>query len=143
MRRLVLAAVLLAAGPALVSAGGNSPRVNYMLHCMGCHLDDGRGHEGNVPDMRATVGKFLHTPEGREYVIRVPGVAQSALPDDELAAVVNWMLNAFSASELPADFQPYTDAEVGRLRVDKLTEVTQLREALLQAFDAQVATSAR
>ena len=121
--------------PLLAAAGGNSPRVNYMLHCMGCHLDDGRGHPGTVPDLRGTVGKFLHSERGREYVIRVPGVAQSALPDDELAAVVNWMLDAFSAAELPADFRPYTAAEVGRLRADKLTEVTRTREALLRAWD--------
>jgi len=129
------------AGPA--AAGGNSPRVDYMLHCMGCHLEDGRGHPGSVPDMRGVLGRFLQVPGGRAYIIQVPGVAQSSLADAELAEVVNWMLRELSAGSLPPEFEPYTAEEVGRLRARKLTEVGETRRRLLGAFDRQRAAARR
>ena len=132
--RIVVAVVALLAS-AGVAAAGNSPRVNYMLHCMGCHLEDGSGKRDAVPGMRGVVGRFPHTREGRRYLVQVPGVSQSSLPDDELAELVNWLLHEFSAEELPAGFVPYGAAEIGELRRTKLVDVTATRTRLLEGAD--------
>ncbi len=90
--------------------------VNYMLHCRGCHLPDAQGYSDQVPRMKNFVGYFLHSQEGREFVIRVPGVATSSLPDDQLTELMNWLLLTYSSEQLPAPFVPYSVAEVAALR---------------------------
>ena len=115
-RRLAVAAVLLVGSVGDAFADDQRAQVNYMLHCQGCHLPDGTGIRGRVPQLKGLVGNFLRTEDGRAYVIEVPGVATSRLGDAELAAVVNWMLTNFSRSELPTPFRPYTAEEVALLR---------------------------
>jgi len=106
-------------------------RQNYILNCQGCHLPDGSGSRGNVPRMNDFVGYFLHVPGGREFIIRVPGVAHAPISDKELADVVNWLLLHFSKKELPAPFIPYSAQEVGALRGAPLIDVNRHREKLL------------
>jgi len=107
-------------------------QVDYMLNCQGCHLPDGRGFPArNVPDMRAHLAKFLWVKGGREFIVQVPGSAQSDLDDDALARVLNWMLRTFSASQVPADFSPYTAVEVGMLRQSPLIDVSNRRQQLI------------
>lgn len=93
-------------------------QVNYMLHCQGCHLPNAEGFEGRVPPMNSFVGYFLHSEQGRDFLIRVPGVAHSALPSDEVAELMNWLLLSFSVDQLPDPFTPYTREEVAVLRAD-------------------------
>jgi mono/diheme cytochrome c family protein len=109
---------------------------DYSRNCQGCHLGDGRGIPGLVPNMANFVGYFTHLPEGRAFLVRVPGVAQAPLDDARLAAVLNWMLLAFSRDQLPADFQPYTADEVKRHRAGVLTAVTAERQALIDRLKA-------
>jgi hypothetical protein len=108
----------------------------YMLGCQGCHLEDGRGFpEHGVPALNGFVGNFLKVPGGREYLVQVPGVAQSELTDQRLAEVLNWILRSFSAAELPPDFMPYTAPEVARLRRSPLAQVMPVRSDLLRRLD--------
>lgn len=107
-----------------------SPRINYMLHCQGCHLADGSGKPGKVPDMRGLLGKFALLPEGRDYIGRVPGAANAHLTDAQLARVLNWLIPEMSP-EVAADFKPYSAEEVGRLRRNRLQEVRGARDRLL------------
>lgn len=93
-------------------------QVNYMLHCQGCHLPRAEGVEGRVPPMKDFVGYFLHSEEGRDFLIRVPGVAHSALSNDEVAELMNWLLTTYSANQLPAEYVPYSETEVDVLRAD-------------------------
>ncbi len=87
------------------------------------------------------MAKFLRVPGGREYLIRVPGVAASPLQNEDLAEVVNWMLWRFDEVNVPADFQPYSAAEVGRLRLKPLRlEASQMRGELLQRAEARSAS---
>jgi hypothetical protein len=76
---------MLAAITLLAAAGarGADPRVDYMLQCQGCHLADGSGAPGAVPDLRGSLGRFLGVPGGREYLVRVPGAAQSSPPTSD------------------------------------------------------------
>jgi mono/diheme cytochrome c family protein len=107
-------------------------RVNYMLNCQGCHGPDGAGAaDGVVPTMKDFVGKFLEVAGGREFLVRVPGSANAALSDARLAEVLNWMLPKISPAEIPADFAPYTAAEVATLRRQPLADVAAVRAALV------------
>jgi hypothetical protein len=116
------------AAPAFAEA----PAVDYMLHCRGCHLADGSGAPGRVPDFRNQVGRFLQVAGGREYLIRVPGSAQSPLDDAALAAVLNWIVEAFGPAEVANRFDRFGAEEVARHRGSPLVEVEERRAALLE-----------
>jgi len=105
---------------------------NWTLNCQGCHRLDGTGSEGTAPSLAGTVAKFLWVPGGREYLMRVPGVATSPLSSEDLAEVVNWMLWRFDRAHVPAGFRPFTAAEIARWRAQPLRlEASQMRSDLL------------
>jgi hypothetical protein len=62
------------------------------------------------------IGYFARIPDGRAYLAQVPGVAMSAVSDDDLAQMLNWLLKTYSAAQLPPGFKEYTGAEVSELR---------------------------
>lgn len=82
--------------------------------------------------MKNFVGYFLHSKEGREFVIRVPGVATSSLADDELTEMMNWLLLNFSAQELPDPFVPFLTEEVAALRLNLEEQPQKTRIRILQ-----------
>ncbi len=127
---LVLGLVAPATAPA--RSTGNDARVNYMLHCQGCHREGGIGHPGIVPNLQGEVGRFLASPAGRRYLVQVPGVAQSSLDDAALADVLNWMLPAFDPLHVSADFERFTADEVARYRDTPIIDVSGIRRALLE-----------
>ena len=128
LRRTALgAALLVPAAPAAAFA----PAVEYALHCQGCHLADGRGTPGSVPALAGTVGRLARAPGGRDYMARVPGVAQAALGDAELAALLNYVVARFGGPDVPSDFRPYDAEEIGALRRDPLVDVDAARRPLL------------
>ena len=139
---LLLAAALSlrAETPAAAPPGVANPQrawQNWTLNCQGCHRPDGTGSAGTTPSLKGTVGKFLTVPLGREYLSRVPGVATSPLNDADLAEVLNWMLWRFDQEHVPADFAPYTVAEVAELRRRPLRlEASQVRGELLAKAEA-------
>jgi cytochrome c553 len=113
---------------------------HWTLNCQGCHRPDGTGSDQTAPSLAGTVARFLSVSGGREYLSRVPGVAASALSDADLAEVMNWMLWRFDKEHLPADFKPYTAAEIGQLRSRPLRlEASQIRSDLLKRADASIA----
>ncbi len=107
-----------------------SPRVNYMVNCQGCHLPDGRGLPGTVPEMKGFLANFLTVPGGREYLVQVPGVANSTLGDADLAALMNWLVPEMGP-RIPSDFKPYSAQEIGALRRNRLQDVNSARGALV------------
>lgn len=107
-------------------------RQNWILKCQGCHRADATGTPQTTPAMAGIIGGFLQSPEGRAYLVRVPGVATAPLPDDQLAELVNWTLLRFDPVHVPADFNPYTTNEVGDLRRRPLrTEAAGVRARIL------------
>lgn len=105
-----------------------------MLNCQGCHLPDGSGVIGKVPSF-ADLGDFLTVDGGREFIVRVPGTAQSKLSDANTARVLNWILGNFSASSLPAEFVPYSREEVAVLRSVRLDDVGSERARLIRKIE--------
>ena len=133
--RTALALLTFSFGLAAAGAGSAaSPQFNYILHCQGCHLADGGATPGKIPPLIGT-GRFLAVEGGREFLVRVPGVSLSIVPDAELAELLNWMLFRFSADDMPADFEPYTAEEVGRYRQEPLVEVETVRVRLIGRYD--------
>lgn len=115
------------------AAWSYQPLVNYQLRCMGCHLADGSGQPGRVPSIRRSLVLFSASAAGREYVVRVPGVAQSPLSDEDTAALLNWMAKNLSDLKLPPGFADYSAAEIHGLRDRPLVQVGALRARLLKA----------
>ena len=105
---ITLAMLLLSGG---VEAADDA-QARYLLHCRGCHLANGSGVPPDVPTLVDEIGRLVASPAGREYVVRVPFVSQSALDDEDLAVVLNWILETFNADTLPADFQSYSAVEI-------------------------------
>lgn len=127
----------------LTVADDHRAQVNYMIHCQGCHLPDAVGFAGRVPRMKDFAGYFLHSREGREFLIRVPGVSAAALPDDEIAELINWLLITYSVAQLPADFSPFTATEVASLRSRPESDPQATREIILDRIAADSPALAR
>lgn len=127
--RLLLAACVLGGGSCAVFA--YEPAVNYMLQCMGCHTPDGSGEPGRVPSVRATLVPFSRIPAGRQFLVQVPGVAQSTLSDAELAELLNWMIGHLSSDPERERFTRFSAAEVSQYRATPLTDVRKAREKLI------------
>jgi hypothetical protein len=130
MRQVALLVAGILTGASTSVAAGYDPKINYQLQCMGCHLADGRGVTGRVPSVRTTLMAFSAVPAGRDFVMRVPGVAQSPLSDAEVAALLNWMVRNLSDLPLPAGFVDYSAAEVTGARHRPLSQVSELRRQL-------------
>jgi len=119
------------------TASAYQPLVNYQLRCMGCHLADGSGQPGRVPSIRRSLVLFSAFAEGRNYVVRVPGVAQSPLSDEDTAALLNWMARNLSDLEVPRSFVDYSEGEIHGLRDRPLVRVSAIRARLLKAAGAK------
>lgn len=163
MRLLLLAglAAVLAAPPALARAipdphqkpapgneaaqtpiaqAGYHTATNYQLQCAGCHLGSGAGSRANdTPKMAGFVGNFLRVEGGREFLVRVPGVSQSALSDAQTAELLNWLLapGGMAGASTPANFQPYTGEEVSRVRRQAVLNLPGTRAGLIAQMRAQ------
>jgi hypothetical protein len=124
MKTLGLAALLLApsvacAEPALPEL--TTPQSDYVEHCSGCHGMQGNSAPAEIPVLRDRVGYFMCTQEGREYLIRLPNVAYSAIADNqELADMMNFVVFGLGGNSAPKGARPFTAAEVARLRTQAL-----------------------
>jgi hypothetical protein len=113
-----------------------SPAQDYMLHCMGCHGASAQGIPGKVPPLANALSRFMRTAAGRNYVLRVPGAANSALSDEQLAAVLNWLAVTFDAGASQLRPAPFTSAEVARFRRTPLVSVLATRNLVVRNLAA-------
>ena len=126
-----------AAAAILCQLAQASPAQDYMLHCMGCHGSEAQGVPGKIPPLANALSRFMRTAEGRDYVLRVPGAANSALSDRQLAAVLNWLAVQFDASAAAGkNLAPFTSEEVSRLRRKPLVAVLAARSAVVRDLAA-------
>lgn len=130
---LMAAGLFVQAVPAPAQPSAGNPRSLYLLHCAGCHAVDGSGHPAQgVPSMRGTLGHFIQHPDGRAFLVQVPGVNNAGLSDAQIAEVTNWTVRQFSADTAPPGWPAYTEAEVAAARRHRPADVTQARRALVE-----------
>jgi len=116
---LLLAPTVAYAEPPLPNL--TTPQSDYVEHCSGCHGMQGNSAPAEIPVLRDRVGYFMCTKEGREYLIRLPNVAYSAISDNQqLADMMNFVVFGLGGSSAPRDARPFTAAEVARLRTRAL-----------------------
>jgi hypothetical protein len=120
----------------LTGAARANPAQDYMLYCMGCHGAQAEGVPGKIPPLAHSLGRFMRMPAGRNYVLRVPGAANSVLSDAQLAAVLNWLAQEYSSEELTADVPMFTVAEVTALRHSPLASVLAARHEVVRDLAA-------
>jgi mono/diheme cytochrome c family protein len=106
-----------------------------MLYCMGCHGAQAQGVPGKIPPLAHSLGRYMRSPAGRDYVLRVPGAANSVLTDAQLAAVLNWLATTYPA---PGGEQasPFTAEEVTHVRHTPLASVLATRQAVVEQLAA-------
>lgn len=135
MARACLVALAAVAALGITAMSCASPSQDYMLYCMGCHGAEAQGVPGKIPPLAAALARYMRTSEGRNYVLRVPGAANSVLSDAQLAAVLNWLAATFpSAGDSPA--APFTPEEVTHTRHTPLANVQATRREVVRALAA-------
>jgi len=134
---LLAATLALADQGALAQSAFTNPRTLYVLHCAGCHAMDASGvPDKGVPSMRGALGHFMRLPEGRAFLVQVPGVNNAGLSDEQIALLTNWTVRSFSADTAPEGWLPYTAAEVAAARAQRPADVIQRRAELVQRLRA-------
>jgi mono/diheme cytochrome c family protein len=153
---LKIGSVLLGAIAALAiaRAAHASGKEIFDSHCAVCHQINGDGVAGAYPPLADSVGAYLRVAAGRAYLVHVvsfgmtgaipahgqsyDGVMQSwaQFSDAQIAEVLNYVLTGFNRKLLPADFKPFTAAEVAKLRASResFDQVRQERTRLLKSL---------
>ena len=112
-------------------------RIDYVLHCSGCHALDGSGvEEKGIPRVKGQIGYYLRLPEGRPFLLQVPGLLSAGLSDERAAGVTNWMIEYFAGASMPEEFMPYTADEAKRYRLSKPADIAALRKQLARRLAA-------
>ena len=128
-------ALILAA--ALCQPAWSSPAQDYMLYCQGCHGDQAQGVAGKVPPLAGSLALFMRSAGGRDYLLRVPGAASSALDDAQLTAVLNWLAESFPPAGVTTPRpEPFTVAELAKARRSPLANVKEARREVLRSLAA-------
>jgi hypothetical protein len=90
---------------------------------------------GKIPPLAGALARYMRLPAGRDYVLRVPGAANSVLSDERLAAVLNWLATTYApAGETPP--AAFSLEEVTRIRHTPLADVQATRREVVRALSA-------
>ena len=128
---------LLLMGSLQSSANERSETTGEVLYqrCAACHLKTAKGVPGMFPPLNQRLGPLMASQQGRDYLamvvqaglmgsIDVEGVtyrgimpAQGmAMDDDEVAQLLNYVLQTFNANSLGGNLQGYTKAEIAAIK---------------------------
>ena len=131
----LLVSVLAFAAPAV--AQERSAHANYILRCAGCHGLTGTGAPAaGIADFNDAVGAFTRTDDGRTYLMHVPGIAASRLSDEDIAAVLNYVVETWAGTSRPEDYVPFTAEEVTQRRALAIPDVVAFRREVVEALAA-------
>lgn len=129
------ALMLMLALPAAAAPDAVRARTQYIHHCTGCHLMDGRGVPSKgIPSMRNTLDRFLQVQGGREYIVQVPGVMNSSLSDGDIANLMNWLLPYVTSDGLLQGIRPYSAEEIASLRKSRPVDFDGTRRHLVSGL---------
>ena len=123
--------------PSAVMAEGRGDRIEFVIHCQGCHLENGAGRPPDVPALRDRVGYLLQIPAGREYLVQVPGVSNAPVSDADLAGMLNYMVRTYAGDSMPTKFEPFSEAEVQQHRGTAPPAIDALRHRLWREIEAR------
>ncbi len=154
MRKFLLLTVAVLALAPLALADGAA---DYGKFCASCHGATGQGTPGVFPPLAEWIGHFVEEEDGRAYLSHVlvfglqgeisvqgksyngfmPPFAQ--LSNDQVAAILNYVLTEWNKDLLPKDFKPLTADEVAKYRAKALTptDVFKERQDLAQELDLE------
>lgn len=131
---LTLAALLASGGAAAgTGTGPQSTEGLYQLHCSGCHGPDGSGMPPQIPNLRESLPRLLTSAEGRDYMLRVPGVARATVPEQDLARILNWLGSELTPAGTPVT--SFTVENIRRARQNPLSDPFTVRRQLLLPED--------
>ena len=137
MRLKCLAAALAFAAATPATPAWGNPEQSYMLYCQGCHGDQAQGVPGKVPPLAGSLALFMRSADGRDYLLRVPGAANSALDDTQLTAVLNWLADRFPPAGVTTPRpEPFTVAELSKARRAPLANVRETRREVVRSLAA-------
>lgn len=146
----------LGAGEGVARADGQGV---FVSNCAVCHQPDGKGAPGVYPPLADWVGRYVALKDGRAYLIHVVANGMGGeikvgndtfegdmppwpqLNDQQMADVLDYVLNGLNAKLLPKDFKPITGAEVHAERAKQFSsdQLHAERAALLKALGAKTA----
>ena len=128
-----------AAGNALAQQPSwwNRAKTDYLLHCSGCHGQDGRGLESKgIPALQDQVGYLLRAKGGRAFVMQVPGLLSAGMLDDRAAGVTNYIILRFAGASMPEKFSLFDAKEAKRFRETRPANIPEIRRALAAELSA-------
>jgi mono/diheme cytochrome c family protein len=103
----------------------------YAKNCQGCHGEKGVSVT-EIPSLANRIGYFARSPEGRRYLVQVPNVALNPSSDEDIARMMNWLLDTYSRAQLPHDFEPYSTEEIALLRKARIDAPAERRRVVEQ-----------
>ena len=134
MIKLILLLAVLAFLPTTLNAQDATAPDGVLIYkrCAACHLPTGAGIPGAYPKLGAQVAGFSASKAGRDYLITVIAAglmgelkldgstyhgympAQNALSDDQIAAVLNYVVKKIAKA--PASVKEFSAAEANAAR---------------------------
>jgi cytochrome c peroxidase len=135
----LVAGIFAATALAAANVQAQGVEYNYLLHCGGCHIEDGSGMPPHVPDLRVEMPLFAASVEGRAYIARVPGVIQAPMNTQQLTDVLNMILSKFAPEG--SSLQSFTEAEITLYQQEPLLDPKTLRDQLLSDMQKNTAHS--
>jgi len=116
--------------------GGAAVRFNWQMNCQGCHHPNGEGNAARGIPPLEKLELFQRIPEGREFLIRVPGMSRSALSDEDLTELANWMITEFASQKATVEWRRYSVDEVAGLRSRPIVDgVVEYRADLMRKLE--------
>jgi mono/diheme cytochrome c family protein len=132
--RLLAAAALALFAPTSEAA---EPNYNYALRCTGCHTAEGISPEaGRIPPLKGVVGHLVRTEPARLYFVNVPGIVNAALSDEEMAALLNWVVTTYGETSIPAEWKRFDAAEIRSLRAKAPADIIVYRKEVAEQLKA-------
>lgn len=117
-------------------ARGRSPTSNYLLRCSGCHGLEGDGViAGGIPPFPGFIDIFFRDEESRLYLMHVPGVVSASLTDQEIAEVMNYVLDRWGTPGSNAAY--FSEEEVTHLRAKSVPDVVVLRRSITARLEQE------
>ena len=133
MGRMLLSAALTCLTAVPLSAGeAGRDRSDYILHCSGCHTLNGRGTvRGGIPAFPDSIEHIAGLDNGRTYMVHVPGVVSNDMSDEQIADVLNYILDQWGGGG-----NHFSAEEVTRRRARDIGDVVAYRRMVVEELRA-------